>query len=460
MGKCASCLRGAKEEEEEDEERGEGEGGRRAFSEEVTRRSKDGEEKKRRRRKSSGTSRFSTRDQHVVEKPFRIAAFNVRRFGTAKMKDKEVVEVLVNIVRQHDIILIQEVVDNTGKSVQELLEAVNAVSGDEDPEYAVVLSPRLGRGNQKEQYAFFYRAGRVEVGVQAMYPDPGDLYMREPFLVQFMSRAVSELLSKSFSLLALHTQPSSAAREIDCLVEVVEWARGTDSNLLILGDLNAGGAYFSGADLASCRLRRDEQYHWLIPDHTDTTATATLAAYDRLIVVGEELLSAVIPNSAGVLRFDEEMNLSSEAALRVSDHYPVCLQLRPAVHPAVAKNIEARVAVIVRDKRFPDIAFTDFVTDFKVTKFKLIVYFDEKQELARLEIKSQKLSKPADVIKSLEALRSKHESLISYSLLSAVRHKVMGEVGEEGGEGMWLNITVDIPRKEFSCIVETKTALT
>ena len=49
----------------------------------------------------------------------------------------------------------------------------------------------------------------------------------------------------------------------------------------------------------------------------DTTATSTLAAYDRIIVVGEQLQNSVIPGTAGVLRFDEQMSLGEEELLKV-----------------------------------------------------------------------------------------------------------------------------------------------
>ena len=53
----------------------------------------------------------------------------------------------------------------------------------------------------------------------------------------------------------------------------------------------------------------------------DTTATSTLAAYDRIIVVGEQLRSSVIPGSAGVLRFDEQMSLEEEDLLKVTQFH-------------------------------------------------------------------------------------------------------------------------------------------
>ena len=59
----------------------------------------------------------------------------------------------MKIIVQFDILLIQEVQDKTEKSLYSLLAAVN-----ERPiEFKLIASPRLGRSDSKEQYAFFYR---------------------------------------------------------------------------------------------------------------------------------------------------------------------------------------------------------------------------------------------------------------------------------------------------------------
>ena len=54
-------------------------------------------------------------------------------------------------------------------------------------------------------------------------------------------------------------------------------------NIVILGDLNASGPYLKTRDWETNRLR-GPTFQWLIPDHIDTTATNTLAAYDRLVL--------------------------------------------------------------------------------------------------------------------------------------------------------------------------------
>ena len=123
---------------------------------------------------------------------------------------------------------------------------------------------------------------------------------------------------------------------------------GTD-RVVIAGDLNAGGSYVRAAQWEACRLR-GPQYTWLISDHLDTTATNTLAAYDRIVTCSPTINTAVVTDSAGVYRFDEDLRLDEKTTLQVSDHYPVFFSLKPAVHPTVTKNIQTFMAVYVVDK--------------------------------------------------------------------------------------------------------------
>merc|ERR1711892_669077 len=231
MGKCLSCIRRSDDDAEEhnppktqpEENAGEDES---TFSEEERKKPRDERkgsgEKIKFRRRSSGLSRFSTDDQHVVEKPFKIAAFNVQRFGTAKMKNKNVVKVLVQLIMEFDIILIQEITDTSGKAIEDLLEEVNEMDTSSSAKYQFAISPRIGRNHQKEQYVFFYRANTVKIIDTKLYPDPGDVFIREPYIVQFSSSSISSTL-KEFTIVALHAQPSNAPKEIDALVDVHKW---------------------------------------------------------------------------------------------------------------------------------------------------------------------------------------------------------------------------------------------
>lgn len=99
---------------------------------------------------------------------------------------------------------------------------------------------------------------------------------------------------------------------------------------MVLGDFNADGAYVSGKKMKTIKLRSDKSFHWLIADDKDTTATITTDfSYDR-IVVHQDLLKYIVPDSAKPFNFQKEYKLTNEEALDVSDHYPVEVELEPS----------------------------------------------------------------------------------------------------------------------------------
>lgn len=55
---------------------------------------------------------------------------------------------------------------------------------------------------------------------------------------------------------------------------------------MILGDFNADGAYVSKKKMKRIRIRNDEDFHWLIGDDVDTTASQSNDySYDRWLTV-------------------------------------------------------------------------------------------------------------------------------------------------------------------------------
>lgn len=95
-----------------------------------------------------------------------------------------------------------------------------------------------------------------------------------------------------------------------------------------MGDFNAGCSYVSSTQWSSIRLRTSPAFQWLIPDSADTTVTSTHCAYDRIVVAGALLQSAVVPNSVGPFDFQAAFGLSKQLAEAISDHYPVEMTLK------------------------------------------------------------------------------------------------------------------------------------
>ncbi|XP_031426510.1 deoxyribonuclease-1-like [Clupea harengus] len=267
----------------------------------------------------------------------KIAAFNIRRFGLKKVSDPLVLSTLVRIVSRYDIILILEVTDLSGDSVDIFLKELNAANTEHH--YTVKISTRLGRTRYKEQFLFLYRDDLVDLEGSYQYEDnqTGDLdaFAREPYILRFKS---FHTVLKDLVLIPVHTKPDDSLKELDELYEVfmaVKKKWHTD-NIMILGDFNADGTYVSDSDYKNIRIRHDKNFHWLIGDDVDTTAnTGNEHTYDRIVVYGQDMLEAVVPGSARPFNFHTEYNLTEEMALRVSDHYPVEVELRREVHEPI-----------------------------------------------------------------------------------------------------------------------------
>lgn len=258
-------------------------------------------------------------DEPAPEEPttIKVAAFNIQIFGRAKREKEDVMAILVNITRQFDLVLIQEIRDSSETTAPLFLEMINDAEG---PEYAYVRSPRLGRTSSKEAYAYFYNTETVthEEGSDHVYSDKDDVFEREPYIATFSSGGFD------FTLVGIHIKPDDAPHEIGNLTIVVASILATDpdeGDIIILGDLNADGSYFN-EDGTSNPLQA-AGYHWTVTDEMDTM-TKTDWTYDRMILLDATYSHEYVDGSTQVYYFDQIYGITDEELIwDVSDHYPV-----------------------------------------------------------------------------------------------------------------------------------------
>ncbi|XP_041945484.1 deoxyribonuclease-1-like isoform X1 [Alosa sapidissima] len=272
----------------------------------------------------------------------KVASFNVRRLGLTKISDDNVVRYLIKIVSRYSIIVILEVVDKSGKAMEKFLRELNGTSANKKHPYTMVVSASLGRSHYKEQVVCLYREDQVQLRDTYQYEDnqvgDEDAFSREPFILRFSS---PHTVLQDFVLIPVHTKPDDSEKELDELYDVFlhmkkKWE--TD-NVMILGDFNADGAYVSKRKMKRIRIRSDPDFHWLIGDDVDTTAsTSNDNTYDRIVVYQKDMLAAVVPGSAKAFNFHQAYSLSEEMALSISDHYPVEVTLRPAASKTRARK--------------------------------------------------------------------------------------------------------------------------
>ena len=222
-----------------------------------------------------------------------VGAWNVQIFGKTKAQNTPVYNGIVDVINDYDLIAIQEIRDISGL----VIEKLGDIKG-----YDIIYSERLGRSSSKEQYAVLYNPSKIRIDRYLTYEDVGDKFEREPFIVGVTANGYS------FTLVIIHVKPTDAVNEIKELETVMKYARTSfgNSNVIVIGDLNADCSYYKGGEL--------EDYKWLINDSADTTVGNSNCAYDRIIIMNQNNNW----QDCGVDKFEDK---SDDLVDAMSDHY-------------------------------------------------------------------------------------------------------------------------------------------
>ena len=249
-----------------------------------------------------------------------IASFNIQVFGESKMAKRQVVEVLARVVRQFDIVAIQEVRAKSDDIIPAFVRAVNA----DGSRYHYVIGPREGRTVSKEQYAFVYDTTRIEVDPSSVgvVPDPQNRLHRPPLHARFRTRITPAEMAFTFWLVDIHTDPDEVPQELDALTGVfqaMQAARPDEDDVILLGDLNAGPPEFRS-------FQRIPGITWAVSGVT--TNTRRTKTYDNLVFTRPATSEYL--GGWGVLDLQATFGLPLDHALEVSDHNPVWGAFYPA----------------------------------------------------------------------------------------------------------------------------------
>ncbi|KER19561.1 hypothetical protein T265_11707 [Opisthorchis viverrini] len=257
--------------------------------------------------------------------------------GNAYRYDNELNLDIDTILIRYDVVVILEIRDKKGTAFQKLLQDLNQQSNES---YASYVSEALGRTTSKEQYGILYKPTKVTVTGISVFPDPQDKFERPP-----MSFIVNvEGGSLKFGWVAVHLDPDAVEAELNALYENAETFRKQHKleNVLLAGDMNADCRYLSDRKMKQLSLMKDTSYVWLISDGHDTTVHSNNCALDRMIVYGDELMSAIKDQQAQAYRYDDEMKLDHKTAKDISDHYPVEFELEEMNKPKEAASRRRR----------------------------------------------------------------------------------------------------------------------
>jgi endonuclease/exonuclease/phosphatase family metal-dependent hydrolase len=252
----------------------------------------------------------------------RIATWNIQVFGEAKLADAEAMQTIVAVLKNFDLVAIQEIRAQSQDILPQLIALLNA---DGQYQYDYVIGPRLGRTSSKEQYAFVFDMASIEVDRYQLYTinDQDDLLHREPLVGWFRARLAPEKQAQAFtfSLVNIHTDPDEVDRELNALDDVFFAVRDDGRNeddVILLGDVNVNEKHLG-------ELGKISGLTYVVAN--TPTNTRGDAQYDNIFF--HSTATPEFTGRGGVLDFARAYNLPIEirdntfTALDVSDHLPV-----------------------------------------------------------------------------------------------------------------------------------------
>lgn len=266
-----------------------------------------------------------------------VGSFNLQRLGPSKLSDAWVMDKLATIIRQFDVIALQEITSVDQRTLPILVNLINS----QGVNYSYTISPRIGREGTGyyEQYAFVFDASRMVGGQDYSYVvnDDRDMLHREPFVGRFRSLYPNQPFA--FTLINVHTDPDEIKTEIPVLADVYRIVRQyeyPEDDVILLGDLNVGPN----------KMEAIRQIPGIVPLVTVPTNTRQSKSLDNIII--DQTTSVEFTGRAGTVDMAQMFGIQLSDTERISDHLPVWAEFTAGerVQDATATAAGAAPAVL------------------------------------------------------------------------------------------------------------------
>lgn len=250
------------------------------------------------------------RDPVPQEQSITIASWNLKNIGKTKFNDPARIDIIIDILKNYDIIAIQEVKDITLQLPQQLIDKMNV----DGSNYNVVASDRVGR-NVFEQYLFVYDDDKIDAipDTEGYGIEPNDEFEREPYYAMFRAG------NFDFYLFTIHTKPSAVATEIPALrTAYIDLQNNTpdEDDIILLGDFNGRApGVTAGSYITMDAIAQIPNIIFIINEETNTRGGR---AYDNIIFQGN--YTTEYSGSSGVSTFWLPYGLDEDQGFRISDH--------------------------------------------------------------------------------------------------------------------------------------------
>ena len=243
-----------------------------------------------------------------------LVSWNIRDFGKTKNSDE--LEKIAEIVRDADILAIQEVVAGYGgaQAVAKLSDILNRKGSKWD---YVISNPTNSPKYATERYAFIWKTKNIKIKNRGWLLDELNTPIdREPFLLDFY------LNKQKFSIINFHSRPhdKNPEGEIEALCNFVVDSLGTP--LIITGDFNV-----DEKEPIFNVLKKNDYQPAITNQRTTLKRTCKRGDYLNYPIDNIFYSSDIKKVNGGIIdfvRFCDRL----EKARKLSDHLPVFLKFK------------------------------------------------------------------------------------------------------------------------------------
>ncbi len=174
----------------------------------------------------------------------RIASWALDGFGPTKFADREARRNLVSVIRQFDIVALQQIASIERDLIPRLVDSINQG----DSRYDFVMGESCGPTGREEQLAFIFDRRRVIVDRQQTYTvdDPEEQLTFDPLVAWFRAAEPTPATAWTFSLVNVRIDLAHAPSEVALLPNIFgairHDGRGED-DVVLAGLFQADDAY-------------------------------------------------------------------------------------------------------------------------------------------------------------------------------------------------------------------------
>jgi hypothetical protein len=193
---------------------------------------------------SSNTSNEARTPNTPAYRNIKIAAWALNGFGPTKLANPTALQNVARVIRQFDVIALQQIVSVERDLIPRLVETINQG----DRRYDFVMGESAGPPNRQEQLAFVFDTTRLQVDRRETYTvaDPQNQITFDPLVAWFRALGPSQSQAWTFSLVNIRIDLARAPSEVALLPEMLATIRRDGRNeddVILAGLFQADDAY-------------------------------------------------------------------------------------------------------------------------------------------------------------------------------------------------------------------------